>query len=100
MTLRLSQALSVVCYLLVAYGMYYMGLPSIGVALHRNDSPVLFSAGIFVFFFAVLFFLLTRSWTAAHLENRPIITGVLWALAAVFGFMAVRLLYFGIRSYL
>jgi hypothetical protein len=99
MTFRLSRVLRVVCYLLAASGMFFMAMPFIDVALHRYDSVASFFAGVFVFAFAIPFFLLSRSSVATHPESRPILAGVLWTLAAVFGLVAVRLLYFGIRSY-
>ena len=100
MTFRLSRVLRAVCYLLAASGLFFMVMPFIDLALHRYDSAVSFFAGVFVLAFAVPFFLLSRSSVASQPESRPILAGVLWALATIFGFVAVRLLYFGIHSYL
>ena len=101
MTLSLSKALRMVCYLLAAAGLFFMAVPFIDVALHQYDSPVAFVAGVFVGLFAAVFYFLSRCKTASQSSGRnPVIAGILWTATLIFGAVAVRLLYIGIRLYL
>jgi hypothetical protein len=100
MAFSLSRILRTVCYLLAIPGLFFVTMPFIDVALHRYDGPVAFFAGVFVLLLAMSFFFLSRSKAASQPGERPIIAGILWTISAIFGAAAIRLLYFGIRTYL
>ena len=92
--------LRVVCYLLAASGLLFMATPFIDMALHRYEGPVAFFAGVFLLAFAVPLFFLSRFKAVTQPRVRPIISGILWTVAVTFRVAAIRLLYFGIQSYL
>jgi hypothetical protein len=90
MKLSLSKALKIVCYLLALVGLILVGLAVAAVVLHRYKDPVTFLAGAFFWFFALLFFFISRSKTATQSSGRnPIITGILWAVVVVFGIWGI-----------
>ncbi len=101
MALGLSKALRMVCCLIGGCALLYRAMPFIDVALHRYDSPVAAVVGVFLCLFAVPFYLASRSKAANEpWRSRPVVAGLLWAAVVVFGAVALRLLYFGIRQYM
>jgi hypothetical protein len=85
MTFGLSKALKIVCYLWAFVGLILVGLAVAAVVLHRYDGPVTFLAGAFFWFFALLFFFLSRS----KILTQPIVAGILWAAVVLFGIWGI-----------
>jgi hypothetical protein len=94
MTFSLSKALQVVCYLWAASALLLVAMPFIDVALHRYEGVIDFFAGLFVGLFGLIFYFLARCKIAKQPAGHPVIAGILWAVAVIFGLAAIRLLYF------
>ena len=90
MTFSLSKALRFVCYLWAIVGLVLVSLGIIAVETHRYKDPVAFLAGAFFWFFALVFFALSRTKTASQPTGRnPVIAGILWIVAVVFGIWGI-----------
>lgn len=74
-------------------------MPFSDVVLHQYDNPVDAVCGVVVILIALDLFLVSRFKAATQPSGHPIIVGLLWAAALIYGVAAVRLLYFCIRLY-
>ena len=99
MAWNLTKALRAVSYLFAGLGLFFFAMPFIDVALGRYHGPHMAAAGLFYGAFAIPFFFLSRCRAAKEHSRRPVIRGVLWAGAMIFGALAVYMLYIGLRAY-
>ena len=95
----LAKTLRAVCYLFAACGLFFIAMPFIDVVLGRYHGPLMAAAGLFYGAFAIPFFFLSRCRAANDRSSRPVIRGVLWAGAMIFGALAVYMLYMNLRAY-
>lgn len=93
MTFGLSKALRIVCYLWAASALLIMAMPLIGLMLHRYDGLYPIYIGLFVSLFAFAFYFIARCKIAKQPAGHPVIAGILWAVAVIFGLGAIDLLY-------
>jgi hypothetical protein len=93
MVFCLSKVLRAVCYLWLACALFIMSMPLIGLVLHRYDGLYPIYIGFFVSLFALAFYFLSRCKTAKQPTGHPVIAGILWSAAVVFGLTGIDLLY-------
>lgn len=97
---NLAKTLRAVCYLFAGCGLFFIAMPFIDKALGRYHGLHMAAGGIFYGAFAIPFFFLSRCRAAKEGSRRPVIRGVLWAGAMIFGALAVYMLYINLRAYI